>query len=500
MKKAILFLSLYCGNAAWAQNIPDPLPFARAITPEYLKKQLYVIASANFEGRETGMEGQRKAAIYIENEFRNLGLKPGKGSSYQLYFPVPFFQDSLEGATLVVNRKAFTLNKDFFVNISLNSNADLTRGEIIFAGYGISDPARNDYQGLNVRGKIVLVLGGQPTGIALSVARKGDTAKLEAAQKNGAAALLILQSGLPGDLRDLVSRIPLASPYNRVIYPYSCYITKEVAIAILGENYPVVEPGKPRVQSYPVNLRVSFKKSILQLQSSDVLGFIEGTDLKNQVVVVSAHYDHLGKRGNIIYYGADDDGSGTVSILAMAKAFRDAQTAGKGPRRSILFLVNSGEEKGLLGSQFYSEHPCYPLDRTIADLNIDMIGRVDRKRKTGDETNYVYVVGSGKLSTDLKPISEGINKKYSKLDLDYKFDDPKDSQRIYYRSDHYNFARMGVPVLFYFDGINEDYHKPTDTPDKINYNILEKRARFIFFTAWEMANRNEMIKRDIPLK
>jgi Zn-dependent M28 family amino/carboxypeptidase len=209
--------------------------------------------------------------------------------------------------------------------------------------------------------------------------------------------------------------------------------------------------------------------------------------------------DHLGKRGNDIYYGADDDGSGSVSILEIASAFAKAKAGGKGARRSILVLANSGEEEGLWGSAFYTDHPTYPLDKTTVDLNIDMIGRIDPNRKVGDSTNYVYVVGSDKLSTDLKPISEGNNKKYSKLELDYKFDDPTDPERIYYRSDHFNFARKGVPIIFYFDGIHADYHRPTDTPDKINYDLMAKRAQLVFYTAWEMADRNEMLKRDIAL-
>jgi Zn-dependent M28 family amino/carboxypeptidase len=289
------------------------------------------------------------------------------------------------------------------------------------------------------------------------------------------------------------------SEYPRVLYPNSFYITETVARAIVGDDLAAVQSGNAQPKSYAVNLRLGFSKSTLHLQSSDVLGFLEGTDLKDQIVVLSAHYDHLGKRGNDIYYGADDDGSGTVSILELAEAFAKAKAAGKGPRRSILFLANSGEEKGLFGSQYYSEHPTYPLDHTTVDLNIDMIGRIDPNRKIGDSTNYVYVVGSDKLSTDLKPVSEGNNKKYSKLELDYKFDDPADPERIYFRSDHYNFARKGVPIIFYFDGIHNDYHRPTDTPDKINYDIMEKRARFVFFTAWEMANRNDMLKRDIAL-
>ena len=163
-------------------------------------------------------------------------------------------------------------------------------------------------------------------------------------------------------------------------------------------------------------------------------------------------------------------------------------------------MTVSGEEKGLWGSEVYSSNPIYPLEKTTANLNIDMIGRSDTEKSTGDSLNYVYVVGDDKLSSDLRPISESVNKKYTKLELDYKFNDPKDVNRIYYRSDHYNFAKKGVPIIFYYDGmLKADYHKPTDTPDKINYKLLAKRAQLVFYTAWEMANRNDLLKRDIPL-
>ena len=185
----------------------------------------------------------------------------------------------------------------------------------------------------------------------------------------------------------------------------------------------------------------------------------------------------------------------------MAEAFVKAKKEGKGQRRNVLFMTVSGEEKGLWGSEYYSEHPTVPMDKVTADLNIDMIGRTDTERITGDTLNYVYVVGDDKLSSELKPISEGVNNKYTKLVLDYKFNDPKDPNRIYYRSDHYNFARKGDPIIFYYDGmLKADYHQPTDTPDKINYPLLAKRAQLVFHTAWEMANREAQLKRDIPLQ
>jgi len=246
---------------------------------------------------------------------------------------------------------------------------------------------------------------------------------------------------------------------------------------------------------------LSFNKNISPLQSSNVLGLLEGTDLKDEYVFITAHYDHLGKRDTVIWYGADDDGSGTVSVLELAEAFVKAKAAGHGPRRSIVFMTVSGEEKGLWGSEYYTDHPVYPLEKTTVDLNIDMIGRIDATRKQGDSMNYVYVVGDDKVSSDLKTISEATNKKYTRLELDYKFNDPKDPQRIYFRSDHYNFASKGVPIIFYYDGmLDADYHKPTDTPDKIYYSLLAKRAQLVFYTAWNMANRDEMLKRDLKLE
>jgi hypothetical protein len=499
MKKLLLWLSVFAAGAAQAQKTPDPRPFAKTITAEDLKKHLFIVASADFEGRETATEGQRKAAAYIENDFHSLGLKPGNGDNYQLQYPV--YQDSLESASLSVNGQSFTFNKDFFVPVALDYSAEMGAADIVFAGYGVSDSTRDDYKNLNVKGRIVLVLGGNPPGTQMPTgraARRFFLAKQEAAQKNGAAAILILQTNAPRNIREPKGNMSM-SEFPRTLFPNTFYITDDVAKAIAKDDFSGVQNASSLGKTYAAGVKLGVKKTTLHLQSSDVLGFLEGSDLKDQILVISAHYDHLGKRGDVIWYGADDDGSGTVSVLELAEAFAKAKAAGKGPRRSILFLANSGEEKGLFGSQYYSEHPTYALDKTTADLNIDMIGRIDPNRKIGDSTNYVYVVGSDKLSTELKPISEGNNKKYSKLELDYKFDDPNDPEMIYYRSDHFNFARKGVPIIFYFDGIHKDYHQPTDTPDKINYDVMEKRARLVFYTAWEMANRKDMIKRDIAL-
>ena len=221
--------------------------------------------------------------------------------------------------------------------------------------------------------------------------------------------------------------------------------------------------------------------------SENIWAYIEGSEKPNEVLVISAHYDHVGVKNGKIYNGADDDGSGTVALLEIAQAFEKAKKAGHGPKRSILFLHVTGEEHGLHGSRYYSENPLFPLANTIADINIDMIGRRDEAH--ANSNNYVYVIGANRLSTDLDNITTEANAKYTKLNLDYKYNDPKDPNHFYERSDHYNFAKKGIPSVFLFNGVHADYHKHTDTPDKIEYDALAKRAQFAFVIAWELANR-----------
>lgn len=471
---------------ASAQKTANPKPYAGTITEADLKKHLYIIAGREMEGRETATEGERKAAAYLENYFRSLGLLPGNNGSYQMQFPV--FQDSLTNASLTINGQSWQVDQDFVANIHANHSFSLMASEVVYAGNGIVDSTRNAYAGLNASGKVVLIM---PPARGAS-----PNALIEAAQRNGAAALLVVQSNFPR--RPVNKGQQYVAAFRRTNPLNTFFISPKVAEAIMGKDG--AKEGSAAAKSYPVELSLSYNETTVRMESSNVIAYLEGTDKKDEYVFITAHYDHLGKRGDsVIYYGADDDGSGTVSLLEMAEAFVKAKNEKKGPRRTIVFMAVSGEEKGLWGSAYYSDHPTFPLEKTTVDLNIDMIGRIDPTRKQGDSMNYVYVVGDDKLSSDLRPISESVNNKYTKLELDYKFNDPKDPQRIYFRSDHYNFARKGVPIIFYFNGVHADYHRPTDTPDKINYDLLAKRVQFVFYTAWEMANREAMLKRDLPL-
>ena len=503
MKKIIVVLLLLPSIFAAAQKKTNPSTFANTITPEDLKKHLYIVASKEMEGRETATPGQKRAAAYIEEQFKSIGLAPGNNGEYQMKYGV--YQDSLTNTSIEINGKTFDLDKDFTVNVGQSSASTYRFSEVVFVGAGIVDSTRDDYKGLDVRGKAVLIIApqAQQQGQAQGGGRRGGFnpfARIDDAQKNGAVAVLVVGGTFPRTQKTNPKGNMYVNAFQRVVRPNQFQVSEKIAEAIMGEDYAKAKGGSVQAKTYTANVMLSFNKTITNLESSNVLGFLEGSDLKDQYVFITGHYDHLGKRDTVIWYGADDDGSGTVSVLEIAEAFAKAKAAGKGPRRSMVFMTVSGEEKGLWGSAYYGNHPAYPLDKTTVDLNIDMIGRVDATRKQGDSMNYVYVVGDDKISSDLKIISEDVNKKNTKLELDYKFNDPKDPNRIYFRSDHYNFAQKGVPIIFYYDGmLGADYHRPTDTPDKIYYDLMAKRAKLVFYTAWDMANRNDMLKRDIPL-
>jgi len=267
------------------------------------------------------------------------------------------------------------------------------------------------------------------------------------------------------------------------------------AALFLKNAYKQLGISSPANIDYYQNIPKAFFNNRSDQDASNVVAYIKGKEFPEELVIISAHYDHLGldKEGKV-HNGADDDGSGTVAILQMAKAFKKATDDGYRPKRSILFLHVVGEEIGLYGSRYYVENPIFPLANTVADLNIDMIGRVDDLHF--DTPEYMYIIGSDRLSTELHQINNLVNEEFSKLKFDYRFNKKNDPNRFYYRSDHYNFAKNNIPVIFYFNGTHDDYHQITDTPDKIDYALLKKRAAHIFLTAWELANREQCISLD----
>ncbi len=485
MKKLLLLLLIIISIKPFAQD-KNAQKFAATITPSALKEKLTVIAGAGMQGRETATEGQRKAAAYIQDEFKKLKLVPGNNGDYQLSFPV--YQDSITAASFKVNDKTFAFADDFSVAGSTIPQGTFNLSDIIYAGRGLKDSTHNDYDSLNVRQKWVLVTSTPDEERSFRQLLR----KINIATQGDAAGVLLVSGNFPKKKSAYKGRMYLQPTESRTPV---FYISNKLAETLLNTTIT----ADTKHQDYTTNATISIAKTTNNLQSTDVIGVMPGTDKKNEYVFVTAHYDHLGMQDSVIYYGADDDGSGTTSVLQIAGAFAAARDKGFAPKRTIVFMTVSGEEKGLWGSEYYTNHPLFPLDSTSVDLNIDMIGRIDPSRNYGDSTNYVYTIGEDKLSSDLMPISDSINNTYSHLELDRKFNDPKDPNRFYYRSDHYNFASKGVPIIFYFNGTHADYHRPTDTVDKIDFDLMSKRAKLVFYTAWTMANRDAMLKRDIPL-
>ena len=271
-----------------------------------------------------------------------------------------------------------------------------------------------------------------------------------------------------------------------------------------------IEPGDLDDKDYFQKMKLNLRRGNEgEVDTENVIAIIKGTEIPDEYLILTSHLDHVGYGrtgsrsreayiGEVkerIHNGADDDGSGTVAMLEIAQAFKQASKKGKGPKRSIIFLHVTGEEKGLLGSAYYADNPIYPLESTVTNLNLDMIGRIDPTRK-GDKREYIYIIGSDHDSQDLHNLSEQTNLETVNIDLDYRYNAKDDPNRFYYRSDHYNFAKNGIPIIFYFSGTHPDYHLPSDTPDKIEYDLLELRSKLVFYTAWNIANRDERIKVD----
>jgi hypothetical protein len=516
----LIIVVLLGGGNALAQ--PAAKPFAALISKEYLQQHLAIIASDSMEGRETGTIGQRRAAAYILKQFKAAGLQPVNGV-YEQFYPLNKDSVSITESHVRIGSHQLVYGSDFFVAAINNSSGKFDASQVVFAGYGISSEKYDDYIGLDVKGKIVVVLLGEPKqdGVYIISGNKrpsaftypGISEKMKIAAEKGAAGAIVINPNMEKFNTSVVnnnSKTNVYYPQNSNAKKAGYLVMSHDAARRIFTSWPVdtlIQTAKAnrtfvaqQVPKMDIPVSFTFKKEKQIIQASNIIGLVEGTTKKDEYVFVTAHYDHLGKRGDKIYYGADDDGSGTVAIMAMAQAFAQAKAAGLGPGRTVVFMAVSGEEKGLWGSEYYTDHPLLPLDKTSVDLNIDMVGRVDTERKLDDTLNYVYVIGHDKLSSELQGINEAANNQNTNLTLDYKFDDPNDENRIYYRSDHYNFARKGVPVLFFYDGmLKADYHQPTDTVDKIYWELYQKRVHMIFYTAWAMANRDAMLKRDTPL-
>ena len=476
------------------------------------------------QGRETGEEGQRKAADYIAEQFKAAGL-PAKGDRNTYFQDIQLRSTSWTNIGLKVEEREFKNRSDFYVYPGYNPDQPfISFKEVVFVGYGIDDPAYSDYDKADVNGKAVIFYEGEPElangkfVISGEFRRSGWSMdwrrKVQVAKEKGAVMAFIIDPKFEDNLK---SNKKLLSTYGwRTVsvdedkiaesFLNNIFISAGLAKVILGNKADKADAAiaelregkKSKAVKVKTKIEVRLDKESRELKGSNVVGLIEGVDpeLKNEYVFITAHYDHLGSPdSSVIYYGADDNASGTSGVIEIARAFAEAKAKGVGPKRSVVCMLVSGEEKGLLGSKFYVDFPLFPLKQTVADINIDMIGRTDDRHPGNGQ--YIYVIGSDRLSTDLHHINEHANSTYTKLELDYKYNAKDDPNRYYERSDHYNFAERGIPSIFYFSGTHPDYHRPTDTADKINYDALAKRAQLAFYTAWDIANRPGRLRVDV---
>ncbi|MEZ4829786.1 MAG: M28 family peptidase [Bacteroidia bacterium] len=487
MKYYLSLFLLWIGFTPLYSQVPDPLPFGKTITMDELRAHLYKITSEEMEGREVGTEGARLAADYIASQFNISGLQPAAGQPAagnvdSLWFQkVPLVTALVTRATVSGNGWEFSHQKEI---ICTGGNTQKKmKVPLIFAGEGLED----DYKNLDVKGKAVLIRGDS---------EEAMERKRLAAQHGAVAFLAVISTDEPSFLRMrkylsfYLSRPRMAIFTEDHDLPAFAISPAQAArmMRMDSRQWMQIRPGQVS------EISVFAETETQPLTAANVVGMVEGTDKKEEVLVITAHYDHLGKKGGKIYPGADDNGSGVVALLEVAEAFALAAAKGFPPRRTILFMALTAEEKGLFGSEYYSTYPIFPLSQTVVNLNMDMVGHLDQNHT--ENARFVTVVGSDWLSSELHEIHERANREYVQLELDYSFNSPSHPEMFYYRSDQYNFAKYGIPVIFYTSADHEDYHKASDTVDKIKFDRIEGVAQLLFYTAWEIANRENRLKVD----
>lgn len=501
-----------------------------AVTAKQLREYLTFIASDELEGRDTPSRGLDIAAMYLAQHLASWGIKPaGDNGSYFQKVPLNLEKVVARDTHLEFAGQNYEYGKDFLTTIT---NASFKNTPIVFAGYGwvIKSKNINAYQGIDVKDKIVIVVNSLPKGVTFNDLKGppgGDwLSPAFYAQTNGAKAVINIPtfgnlinwdstrwnqsekgSISYGDQPTLI-RIPTITASPRLISTLF-YGEKMSATAIFNKTQL-----QDTIEAFDLkpDKKISFNAKIVKeiVHTQNVVGILEGSDpvLKNEYVAIGAHYDHVGMNPfapgpDKIWNGADDDGSGTVSVLNIAEAF--AKGAQK-PKRSILFIWHAGEEKGLWGSDYFTKNPTVPITSIITQLNVDMIGRY---QNAGDENHpqnkrlpkqhEVFTIGNKMMSTELGKIADDVNAAYLKLNFNSAYDGPEHPDQFFYRSDHFNYARKGIPIIFFMDGDHADYHQPSDHIDKINFESMEKVARTIMAIGWTLANGAKRPTVDKPL-
>ncbi len=537
---ALFFVGCAGSEPSSQEKSPEPttdtqqlLKFQNEITIEYLKPRLTAFAHDSMEGRETGTESEKIAAAYLADEYKKLGLQPvGDDSSYFQNFDLTSFtsdsvvfnvyQKNDDGKKRIDHSVADQKKTGKFVR--LFGGTDTLKGDIVFAGFGINDTERNvaHLEGVDLKDKWVLAFQRIPNvvdGDTLVTPQLSTRARFQMIMDQGAKGILVI----PGESLqefDMVaekmqgsfgesSRMDLAyrnqesnsndlpGAYNMIHPELAAQLldldSAEEVIKYSEELTDDITNFEPRALDYELVHKPYTSKETIE--SKNVLAFFEGADpqLKDEVVVLTSHYDHVGigepdSTGDSIYNGADDDGSGTIGMLNIAKAFAAAAENGAKPKRSILFLNVSAEEKGLLGSRYYSDHPVFDMDKTVANLNTDMIGRVDSLHQSEGIEEYAYIIGAELISSELDSLIKSANEQSGRIKLNKKYNDLNDPNQFYRRSDHWHFGRKGVPFAFFFTGVHEDYHRPSDEVHKIRFDKMASILKTMYATTVMIAN------------
>lgn len=491
------------------------------ITPALLASHVHALAHDSLEGRATGSVGELKASRYVARQFERLHLRTANNNATpERYFqPYTIYQRGWGDSFLKTAARTYNLYKHFY----LNGLPDVPMPQtvsLVFGGYGIDANTYSDYAQLDVRGKAVVIWEGEPRQPSGQYhltgnhhpSRWSDDAlawqrKVKVAKDHGAVCVLIISSARGaafqeemGHRQALNQRLKKISiePITETTNGLAAYIISDSlaqdALGISAEQLihwqrQADDEGRSPARPLPHHLTIQSPRLNLPIHTRNILGWIDGCEKPGEVVVISAHVDHLGKSASgVIYNGADDDASGVAGVLATAEAFALAQQTGYRPRRSILFAIFTGEELGLLGSSYYVSHPQWPLAHTVCNLNIDMIGRIDESHRNSPP--YVYVLGASKLPINLQRISESVRADDLIVDDHLDRDDP---QSFFSRSDQYSFARNQVPAIQYFTGVHPDYHQPTDDAGRIQYEQQTRIVRQIFRTALSIVDQPDRL-------
>jgi hypothetical protein len=512
------------------------LPFQESITEDFLFQHLSVIAHDSLKGRETGMPGQKIAAQYLSDFYTDLGLTPiGDENTFFQHFKLDAEQtDSLvyrtyriqDSDTLLINHSV-TSSDTYSEYVQVFGGSRSLRGDIVFAGFGLNDSQKgvSHLDGIDLQDKWVMVFEEIPyiaDGDTLINPNLSNNFRFtEIANRSDAKGIIAIGNESPQDFQDLkqLNSYLMTKPRNMRLqyleggiirrgFPKGyLQVSPELAVELLElESISELQELKEGLienitefapHQLPYFLDYVPYDSDTEVETENVVAFLEGNDpeLKDEVVVLTAHYDHIGitwpdETGDYINNGADDDGSGTVALMAIANALQKASESGIHPRRSILFLHVSAEEVGLLGSRYYSDHPIIPIEQTVVNYNADMVGRSTTERAESGDTDYIFIIGGDIISTELDSLVHEANRKSVDMELDYTYNDLNDRNQFYRRSDHWNFGRLEVPFVFFFTGVHEDYHSPGDTIDKIDFPKLTRTTRLIYASTVEAANHD----------